>query len=196
MNHPVCHRHPRKSLRELGAGPWGARTTRLRRPRIAPLVSQRIPVHRIPLHVRDDRDTPLTGAERAERNHNLRKNESELFLRRGLARSDHLDALWESRIFAHEIFVCRRSERCGEIGTDLPGGCRTSPRGERAHLRGRHDGVTALAPIRASLSGFRRSACQRGGGRARFAARRGEHRPAARRRLLSCPRRETDRAGS
>jgi len=29
----------------------------------------------------------------------------------------------------------------------LPGGCRTSPRGERAHLRGRHDGVTALAPI-------------------------------------------------
>jgi len=63
VNHPVCHRHPRKSLRELGAGPWGARTTRLRRPRIAPLVSQRIPVHRIPHHVRDDRDTPLIGAE-------------------------------------------------------------------------------------------------------------------------------------
>jgi len=40
-----------------------ARTTRLRRPWIAPLVSQRIPVHRIPLHVRDDRDTPLIGAE-------------------------------------------------------------------------------------------------------------------------------------
>ena len=36
-----------------------ARTTRLRRPRMMPLVNRHIPVHRVPPHVRDDRDTPL-----------------------------------------------------------------------------------------------------------------------------------------
>jgi hypothetical protein len=51
VNHPVCHRRrPRcaRHLRQLGARPWGARTTRLRRPQRAPLVSQRVRVHRVP----------------------------------------------------------------------------------------------------------------------------------------------------
>jgi hypothetical protein len=39
-----------------------ARTTQFRRPQDAPLVSQHIHVHRIPHHVRDDRDTPLLSA--------------------------------------------------------------------------------------------------------------------------------------
>jgi hypothetical protein len=56
----------RKHRRQLGAGPWGARTTRLRRPRKGPLVSQRLRVHRIPLHVRDDAYAPRVGAERTE----------------------------------------------------------------------------------------------------------------------------------
>ena len=38
----------RKHCRQLGAGPRGARTTRLRRPRHVPLVSQHVRVHRIP----------------------------------------------------------------------------------------------------------------------------------------------------
>jgi hypothetical protein len=38
----------RKHCRQLGAGPRGARTTRLCRPRSVPLVSQHLHVHRIP----------------------------------------------------------------------------------------------------------------------------------------------------
>ena len=49
----------RKHRRELGARHWGARTTRLRRTRKPPLVSQRFHVHRIPLHVRDDAYAPF-----------------------------------------------------------------------------------------------------------------------------------------
>jgi hypothetical protein len=44
-----------------------ARTTRLRRPLQAPLVSRRQSVHRIPLHVRDDRDTPLLPRRDAQK---------------------------------------------------------------------------------------------------------------------------------
>ena len=151
----------RKHHRELGAGPWGARTTRLRRPRIAPLVGQRIPVHRIPHHVRDDRDTPLTGAERDQGNHNFRKNERELFLRGGLEHSHHLDAPWESRIFAHEIFVCRQSEMCGEIGTDLPGRCRAPPTSGCSRMKsgdglGRMSACEVVLPI-----SHRRQSCLR-----------------------------------
>jgi len=46
------------AMRGLGAGPRGARTTRLGRPRKSPLVSQRHSVHRIPPHVRDDAYAP------------------------------------------------------------------------------------------------------------------------------------------
>jgi hypothetical protein len=46
--------------RQRGARPRGARTTRLRRPQMSPLVSQRVRVHRIPrLTSRDDRDPSL-----------------------------------------------------------------------------------------------------------------------------------------
>jgi len=48
--------------------PWrqrrGVRTTRLRRPPQAPLVLRRQSVHRIPPHVRDDRERPLRSGTR------------------------------------------------------------------------------------------------------------------------------------
>ena len=51
----------------LSARPWGARTTRLRRPRACRSSIGTPRVHRIPLHVRDDRDTSLDSvAERGE----------------------------------------------------------------------------------------------------------------------------------
>jgi hypothetical protein len=43
-----------------------ARTTRLRRPRNVTLVSRDISVHRIPPHVRDDREPPLLSGETGE----------------------------------------------------------------------------------------------------------------------------------
>jgi putative transposase len=62
-----------------------------------------------------------------------------------------------------------------------------------AHVRGKHDGVTALAPIRDRFSPFRRPLGQQARSRSvRPAARRGEHRPAARRRSLSEPARAID----
>jgi hypothetical protein len=62
VNHPVCHRRPREACQlrlDLSARPWGARTTRLRRPRACRSSIGTPRVHRIPLDVRDNRDTPL-----------------------------------------------------------------------------------------------------------------------------------------
>src|SRR3977135_937364 len=62
-----------------------------------------------------------------------------------------------------------------------------------AHVRGKHDGVTALAPLRDPFSPLPRPLGQQARSRSvRPAARRGEHRPAARRRSLSEPARAID----
>ena len=64
-----------------------------------------------------------------------------------------------------------------------------------AHLRGKDDGLTALAPIRDRVPRFADLlASEPGAGPVRAAARRREHRPAARRRSLSLAHRATDRA--
>ena len=55
---------------------------------LMPLVSQHQPVHRIPLHVRDDAYAPLVGAEREGLDHNFRKNERQIFFARGLDKPD------------------------------------------------------------------------------------------------------------
>jgi hypothetical protein len=57
----------REALLPTWHQPRGARTTQLRRPRQAPLVSQRRRVHRIPPRVRDDRDTPLVPERDGDR---------------------------------------------------------------------------------------------------------------------------------
>jgi hypothetical protein len=49
-----------------------------------PYVYRHIPVHRIPLHVRDDAYAPRVGAERRVLNHDFRKNERGKFFARGL----------------------------------------------------------------------------------------------------------------
>jgi len=66
---------------------------------------RRIPVHRIPRHARDDRDTPHTGAEREGGKHYFRKNESDLFCEEGLERANRFDAACKIRFVVHEIFV-------------------------------------------------------------------------------------------
>jgi hypothetical protein len=62
----VCHRHRRSLLRRLERQRRGVRTTRLRRPPQAPFVIGTISVHRIPPHVRDDRETPLVWGGTAD----------------------------------------------------------------------------------------------------------------------------------
>jgi hypothetical protein len=70
----------RKHCRCVSAGPWGARTTRLRRPRTRRSSIGTPRVHRIPLHVRDDRDTPLFSvAERCEQTLNSVKTKDKYF---------------------------------------------------------------------------------------------------------------------
>ena len=86
VNHPVCHRRRRDALSIVGnLAPdlWGARTTRLRRPRIVPLVNRHIPVHRIPPHVRDDRDTPLCSVRNEVLIRQIRISENRNIFARG-----------------------------------------------------------------------------------------------------------------
>ena len=61
-----CHRHPQELLPRTWRQHRGARTTRLHRPRKATIVSRDIRVHRIPPHVRDDREPPLLSGETGE----------------------------------------------------------------------------------------------------------------------------------
>jgi hypothetical protein len=56
-----CHRRRRSLPRRLERLRRGVRTTRLRRPQARALVRSAVHVHRIPLRVRDDRETPLRG---------------------------------------------------------------------------------------------------------------------------------------
>jgi hypothetical protein len=87
VNHPVCHRHRRDArsiVGNLAPDLWGARTTRLRRPRSAPLVNRHLRVHRIPA------SRVVTSAIRpseerggmAQANADFRKCASEIFSRR------------------------------------------------------------------------------------------------------------------
>ena len=62
----------------------GVRTTRFRRTRRATLVSRSSRVHRISLHVRDDRERPSFAVRRAETITDLPDAESGIFLARAL----------------------------------------------------------------------------------------------------------------
>ena len=119
-----CHRRLAKPLElaaKLGAEHGRARTTRLRRPCSRRSSVGAIHVHRIPHHVRDDRDTPLAGAERGPVNHDFRKSETAIFLRAHLERANHLDAACKIRLSVQALFVPRSvlRSRCPKT---LPGG--------------------------------------------------------------------------
>ena len=63
-----------------------ARTTRLARPRSAPLVDRHIRVHRIPPRVRDDASAPLAGTGRVDLTPDSTFWKTELFLLRAIDR--------------------------------------------------------------------------------------------------------------
>jgi hypothetical protein len=60
-----CHRRLAVTTARLERQRRGVRTTRLRRPQANAFVGSAAHVHRIPLRVRDDRDTPLRRSETA-----------------------------------------------------------------------------------------------------------------------------------
>ena len=87
VNHPVCHRHLSRSLSaslELSAGSVGRRDHTTSPSANLPDVNRHIPVHRIPLHVRDDAYAPSIGTERGGLKHTFRKYETYLFFTEGL----------------------------------------------------------------------------------------------------------------
>jgi hypothetical protein len=61
---------------------------------------QSVHVRRLPLRVRDDRDTPLVSVRSGAVNHEFRKNESEIFLCEGLDRANQIDGAGEIRFLA------------------------------------------------------------------------------------------------
>jgi hypothetical protein len=71
-------------------------------------------VHRIPLHVRDDRERPSFGTGRAKCAADLGGAQSEIFFSKGLDDPNQLDLAQEIGFYVHTVFAGEsRAKRCG-----------------------------------------------------------------------------------
>ena len=150
----------RKHHRELGAGPWGARTTRLRRPQsrrssVSTFTSTAFRTTFVTIAIRPsparNGTKEITISEKTKENY---------FCAEVLNTATILMRFWNFE-FSHTRFLCRQSERCGEIGTDLPGRCRAPPTSGCSRMKsgdglGRMSACEVVLPI-----SHRRQSCLR-----------------------------------
>src|SRR6476469_8467143 len=95
-----CYRR-RRNFRRLDTKRRGVRTTRLRRPPLAPFVNSAIHVHRIPARVDDVAQRPSVGQDGGSCKSDLPDAKSEIFFRRGLDRANHVDPSRQIPLRAH-----------------------------------------------------------------------------------------------